>query len=136
MFEILPHTADIRLKVTGKDLKDLFAAALLGMNEIIKPGFCRDGQKLSKHLELDGQAADVTVLLIDFLSETLAYTQEQKVVYCRAEFLELTAKRLKTKLLGAKVESFEEDIKAATYHEAKVGKNEKGEWETVIVFDI
>jgi len=48
----------------------------------------------------------------------------------------LTETEIEVKVFGRKVEEFEEDIKAVTYHEAEVKKNEKGEYETMLVFDI
>ena len=40
------------------------------------------------------------------------------------------------KLSGTRINNFDEEIKAVTYHEANVIKNKKGLWETCIIFDI
>jgi len=36
-YEILPHTADVRLKASGKTPEELFSEALKGMMTIAKP---------------------------------------------------------------------------------------------------
>ena len=71
-YHILPHTADVRLKVSGKNLNELFEAALAGMNEIIKPGFCAKKTKPEYTQPVALEARNVTELLVGFLSEVLA----------------------------------------------------------------
>lgn len=135
-WEILPHTADTRLKVTGKNSPALFQAALLGMNEILKKGACQKTNRLPIQEKISLTSADPTQLLIDFLSEVLARTQINKAIFCQAEFKKLGEKELEATISAATTESFDEDIKGVTYHEAQIKKNEKGELETIVIFDI
>ena len=88
-YTILPHTADVRLKVEASSLKELFSAALDGMNSIMK----HDGK-----------------------------SSENKI-----------SKKIK---ITSPIETFDEDVKAVTYHEAQVKKNEKNNYEVTIIFDI
>lgn len=136
MFETLPHRADLRIRVWGKDLEELFSSALAGMNEVLKPGFCREKRQFSKEIKFAVEASDSTVLFIDFLSQVLTASQERRAIFCKADFESLTSRAVAVKLQGIAVEGFDRDIKAVTYHEAEVKKNEKGEWETVVVFDV
>ncbi len=137
-FEIVPHTADVRLKANGGSLAELFTSALFGMNEILKPGFCRSIEGLTEQAEIKISSPDATALLIDFLSEVLTLTHERRALFCKAEFEKLEEQELTAKIFGKSVgeEGFEEDIKSVTYHEANIVKNEQGNYETVIVFDI
>lgn len=130
-----PHMADVRLKVEGDTLEELFQAALEGMGELIKKGVFqkKDTPEVQRISIL---SPDVTSLLIDFLSEVLTLSHIQHVVFGKMEFLELTETRLKASIWGRKVRAFDEDIKAVTYHEANVAKNKRGFYETMIVFDI
>lgn len=41
LYRVIPHTADIRLKVEGDTLKEFFSAALDEMNGIIKKIFVK-----------------------------------------------------------------------------------------------
>lgn len=133
-YEILEHTADLRLKTEGDSLEELFLAALEGMNNVIKKDICSDVPKLVVEIKL--AAIDETALLIDFLSEVLTKSHERKAVFCKVEFQSLKASEFKAKIFGVPVDQFDEDIKAVTYHEANIIKNAQENYETMIVFDI
>ncbi len=133
-YEIIAHVADIRLSVEGSTMPELFNAALEGMAEIITPQQCTP--PFNKQIELSVASVDATTLLIDFLSDVLTQTHLTKALYCKAEFTELSEKKLQAKLYGNMVKSFDEDIKAVTYHEADVKKNGRGNFQTIIIFDI
>ena len=133
-YALLPHTADARVSIEGSDLRELFMAGLEGMASIIKRDACTDSLEVSDTISLT--ASDITSLFIDFLSDILTRTQEKKVVYCKVEFQQLYPKILQGVIRGKKVNSFDRDVKAVTYHEADIVKNKQGNWETNIIFDI
>ncbi|OGI69691.1 hypothetical protein A3A09_03070 [Candidatus Nomurabacteria bacterium RIFCSPLOWO2_01_FULL_42_20] len=134
-YQVLGHTADLRMKISGKNMEELFLSGVSGIAEIIKPGACSDFKKdVEKEIKVD--ASDATVLLIQFLSKVLTYSHTEKAVFCEANFSKLTEIEIEAKIFGQKIDEFEEDIKAVTYHEAEVKKNEREEYETMIVFDI
>ncbi|MGE5443248.1 MAG: archease [Ignavibacteriales bacterium] len=57
-------------------------------------------------------------------------------MYNEVTFKTLSPHSLEAILRGFTASSFDEDIKAVTYHEAEVKETEDGKWETMIVFDI
>lgn len=128
------HTADLRMSVSGKTLENLFKDALFGMVEASQPAKQQPAQAVTRTIEL--KALDKTALLIDFLSKTLALMQTEYEAYTNINFEIFTEHSLKAKLVGYKIESFGKDIKAVTYHEADVKKNNYGDWQTMIIFDI
>ena len=129
MYEILEHTADVRMLVQGDSLEDLFSEALYGMMEILEPKV--DDQKKVIERVIAIEATDTTTLLIDFLNEVLLSTQIHKEAYNKMIFKELSQHSLEAILSGIAVQSFGEDIKAVTYHEAEVKRTEDGTWETM-----
>lgn len=133
-FELIAHTADIRLAIEGSTLEELFTAALEGMASIILQS--SQEAKKDQSTSIKVKSSDVTALLIDFLSDTLTKTQVSKTIFTSALFHELTEHQVHVTLLGFKVDHFDEDIKAVTYHEADVIKNHYGNYQTTIVFDI
>ena len=135
-FELLPHTADIRLKVSGSSYEELFSAALDGMNFIIKKDFNKRLSLMNFRDIIDVSSVDKTVLLIDFLSKILTLSHQYKAVYHTAKFKNLKEKTLLAEIEGAQVAGFDEDIKAVTYNEAEIRINKDNSYETVIVFDI
>lgn len=134
-FEILPHTADLRIKIVGDNLIELFVAGIEGMAEVLNSRACRS-QELELIKTITLSSADQTALLIDFLSEVLTVSQTQKIVVCSALVKKISETEITAELFGTKVKSFDEDIKAVTYHEAEIKKNKEGGYETTVVFDI
>jgi SHS2 domain-containing protein len=74
--------------------------------------------------------------MIDFLSEALTLSHIIPAVFCQLEVQELSPVRLKGVLLGNELTSFDDDIKAVTYHKAEVKQGPYGSWSTNIIFDI
>jgi SHS2 domain-containing protein len=134
-FEILPHTADIRLKVIADTLNGLFSAALDGMNYIIKNEIEKiDFSGLRRKINVS--SLDESMLLVDFLSEILTLSHKTKACY-KIEGMEiLDNMKLTAVIEGGRADGFDEDIKAVTYTEAKIIKNLHNQLETIIVFDI
>ena len=126
------------MSVRAGDLETLFRDALKGMTAIqIQNPIRQPADQTSKIKRLvKVQSPDKTALLVDFLSEVLAQSQINKEVYTDVKFLEFSETKLKAEIYGMPVENFDEDIKAVTYHEAEIKQNEKGEWETILVFDV
>ncbi len=124
----------MQINARRDSLEELFTAGTEGMAELIIPG--STSQETAESLTVNVEANDVTALLIDFLAEILTHTHVDRVVYTKVEFQELTETVVRAKVSGVKVESFDEDVKAVTYHEAEVVQGEDGVWETVVVFDI
>ncbi|MZQ76255.1 MAG: hypothetical protein GT589_08925 [Peptoclostridium sp.] len=134
-YSYMEHICDIRLKVEADSMEELFKAALDGMNSIIAGGDVEGSPKPSL-MKICVESMDYTCLLIDFLSEVLLLTQSHYSIFSRIDIESLTSSRIEAVLHGTFVDGFDEDIKAVTYHEAEVIKNEQGNYESVIVFDI
>lgn len=143
-FEILPHTADIKIRAYGKTLEEFFRHALIGMFQVIGPKVkgckvehervvCED---LPQKHSIEANAPDVNVLLVDFLSEALYLSDVHDEAYLDAEIHEISENHLSATIHGMKVQGFEVvEIKAVTYHELDV-KKKGGIWQSDIVFDI
>lgn len=131
-YEILGHTADLRLRVTGATVEELFLNALAGMAHIMAPDVASGETPRQVRIS----SADMNALLVDFLNEALYFSNVYKEVYPDAIFSVLGETELEAELKGAPVHEFEEDIKAATHHEAEIRKDPAGYYEVTIVFDI
>ena len=135
-YQQLEHPTDIRLRVWGRNLAELFQDALLGMMQILKSQILNlKSQKLSER-KIVVQSNDQTALLIDFLNEVLYQSQVNREIYTKIEFDKLTEKELQARLFGHGIAKFDEDIKAVTYHQAEIKKTPEGNYETIILFDI
>ena len=130
MFEILQHTADVRLHVRASTVEELFRDAMRGMFAIMQA--TRDGDAREFRLVVD--SVDRTTLLVDFLSDVLSRAQIEHAAFDEITFARLSDTEVEARVTGFQAR-FEQDVKAVTYHEAEVVFGD-GEWETMLVFDI
>jgi len=135
-FEVLKHTADLRMRVWGDTLESLFLDAVKGMMGVLKENPNDKIQMTNVKREIKLQSSDKTALLVDFLNEILSQAQTNKEIYPEIILKKLSETGIEAELNGIPVEGFDEDIKAVTYHEAEIKKNPQGQWETMLVFDI
>jgi SHS2 domain-containing protein len=133
-FEALEHTSDYRIKATGRDQAELFSSALAGMNAFLKRDHAALRPEVKRAVSLP--AGDFTSLLIDFLNEALRLSLTHKEIYGSAVFSALSGKGLKAELKGEQVDGFDDEIKAATYHGARVKNEPDGSVSCEIIFDI
>ena len=134
-FEILPHTADTRMRVWGKKLEELFRNALRGVAYYLKPVSLDLAGKIKQKVKVE--AADISSLLVEFLSEVIAQSDVHNAIFTKVTFKKFGDNFLEAVLTGAKVDGFDKEIKAVSYHEVNIKKNpETGMYETVLVFDI
>jgi SHS2 domain-containing protein len=146
-YEILEHPAELRLKIYGKTIEELFMNAAEAMADILATRDKRQAEKAKKE-NIKIQSADLDSLLVDFLSEILAKSQISKAVYLVSSikypaFADASAGRqasggqagLEVELTGYPVDHFDEDIKAVTYQDLNIQKI-NDIWQTEIVFDI
>ena len=134
--QYLHHTADIRMKIEASTLQELFIVGTRGMNNILKEGFCDKYDQFEQKRRIEVQSLDYTCLLIDFLSEVLSLSYAEKSIYCKVHILQFFKFKIIAEVLGNPIDHFDEEIKAVTYHEANVQKNDSNQWETRIIFDI
>lgn len=142
-FEILPHIADLKLRIFGSSHEELFKNALAGMFQAAGPAApaCRRnrGRLLCSELpikrKISVESDDLDSLLVDFLSEALYLSDSKNEAYLDAKILRLTDKKVEAEIRGVKVNNFDDEIKAVTYHELEI-KKVGDHFETVIVFDI
>lgn len=131
-YQFVGHVADARIKVESETLEELFVDAFEGTMDLLNPNFDSSTEKVKRIVKLN--ASDVTLLLIDFLNKVLLNAHTNKEAYNKITLIHLDKNSIKATLHGSGVKSFGENIKAVTYHEADVHKNDK--WETNIVYDI
>ena len=131
-YEILEHKADLKIRAFGRTKEELFSNILLGMAESQKATILP--QEVKRDFRI--KSPDLPSLLVDFLSEVLYLSQVNKEVYKEVKFKEFTDNEIKGELIGQKVESFGEDIKAVTYHDLDIHQENNGVWQATVLFDI
>ena len=131
-FKILPHTADLKIRAFGKDLKELFENAIIGMFESAK--YEGEGEEIKREIKIS--SIDLPSLLVDFLSEALYYSETNREVYDKIQFKKFDEKNLKGILLGKKLKRVGMIIKGATYHDLDIHQRKDKTWEVTVLFDV
>lgn len=143
-FQVIPHTADIQIRVFGTTQQELFKHALIGMFQSIGPKSSLCTMKKERLVcpalpckrEITITAGDQEQLLVDFLSYALYLSDVHNEAYLDATILSFSEQQIHAILLGVPVTTFEiAEIKAVTYHNLSI-KQIDGVWQTDIVFDI
>ena len=144
VFEQLPHTADIKIRVFGSSVKELFRNAVIGMFQVVRPiaAGCRVEEdllvcdELPIAREVSVNSIDQSALLVDFLSDLLSLSDIHNEAYLDATIHELSDTQVRATVRGVKVTGFEVvELKAVTYHECQISEKD-GRWQVDIVFDI
>lgn len=143
-FESISHTADIKIRVYGTTVKELFRNALIGMFQTIHPQVpgcqVRNERVVCKSLPIqhviEVHSKDKEALLVDFLSDALCLSDMHNEAYLDAHIQELSDTHIKATVYGVAITGFEVvEIKAVTYHELVI-MQVNGHWQADIVFDI
>ncbi len=132
-FEILPHRADLKIRAFGGNKKELFLNMLLAMAESQKPEI-KSKERTKREIKI--KSIDSPALLVDFLNEVLYLSQVNKEAYLDFKFKKFKDNELEGELIGQKIDKFEEEIKAATFHNLDVHQKKDKTWEGVVLFDI
>ena len=134
IFEILEHPADLKIRVFGKDLKEIFENSMKAMEENLRPEI-DFSSKSEIEREIKIKSLNWETLLVDFLSEILYLSLTYKETYQKIEFLKFKEFEIEAKIFGKKVKRFGLEIKAVTYHDLEIKKTENN-WQATILFDI
>ena len=135
-YEQFSHTADIGMRVYGKDIKELFENAAFAMFDIIADIENLSGDTLETfYLE----ASSREELLVAWLDELLYSFYTTQLIFFKFQIDELDGTRLKAtafaRPVGANRNRLKTEIKAATYSDLKIEKSAKG-YQVEIIFDV
>ncbi|MFH0831167.1 MAG: archease [Parcubacteria group bacterium] len=129
------HTADVAIKSFGTSLETLFIAALQGLAQLLSDKASEQnihGKRVTEVINLT--ATDRAALLVDFLSEVLTRSVIKRAVFSCVQFVELTGTKLQAQITGVG-KKFDNDVKAVTYHAAKISQK-KGALSVTITYDV
>ena len=138
-YKVLPHTADIKLEVKGKSLEEVFEKAAYALMDTTID-ISKVEPKETKRLKIEGD--DLYELLYNFLEELIIQLDADSMVYSRFE-VKINKENgkyvlnalLKGEKLDLKKHNPKIHIKAATYHEMEI-KREDGWYKIAFVVDI
>lgn len=136
IYSMINHTADLGIRVYGKDLSDLFENAARAMVEILlEPRRIEKTDEFSILVE----ARDLNDLMVRWLSEILYLFMGEHRVLTRAAINSIDRSKLDATLHVATHNPDEQavrnEIKAVTYHQIDVSPRGT-KWQAKIFFDL
>ena len=131
-FEEIEHTADIAIRVWGRDLAELFANGAYGMAcQLADP----DAVERTVEHPIELEAYDAETLLVSWLGELLYLGEREECVFTDFDMLEVTPTRLRAVARGGAAQEHRSHIKAVTFNELEIVRTD-ADYETTIVFDV
>ncbi|MBN1135505.1 MAG: bifunctional riboflavin kinase/FAD synthetase [Anaerolineae bacterium] len=131
-YQEVEHTADRALCVWGRELPDLFAGAARGMASLMAD---LDGLAATEWREVRLEAWDRESLLVNWLNELLFLTETERLLFVDFRIESLIDTALVARVRGARAPVTKAVVKAATYHDLRLVRNDAG-WSAVITFDV
>lgn len=140
-FQVIDHTADIGIKAFGETTDELFRNAAIGMFSLIMKDMKNQYPDQGREIyQIKCEAECMEDLLITWLSELLYLHHVHFVILTQFKILFLSNHLIQAETAGYCIKGFGDtinlEIKAVTYCGIQIQKNEKGQWEAQIIFDV
>ena len=135
-YRLIEHTADAGIEVTAPDAKTLFTETGRALCDLLATaeGPC---DELAYEIALDG--ADWTDLMINWLRELLYLFNGRELLARRIAITRLDPRQIAARLACDRVDGRRHvaghEIKAVTYHQARVTAGAEG-WQARVIFDL
>jgi SHS2 domain-containing protein len=131
-FEEVAHTADVALRVWGRDLAELFASAARGLAYLIAD---LSGVTAAREEKVSLRSFDAESLLVAWLSELLYLTERDGVVFIEFDMQKVTPTELVAVARGGAPAEWRREVKAVTFSDLRIVRTEDG-YTTTLVFDV
>lgn len=137
-YQIIDHTADLAVEVSGENIEDLFRTAYQAWYDIV---FCSQPLTSSRRKTVGLEALTLEELLVNFISELNYWLMVKKWLPTEIKKMEIFSEQERKKLWvlvkGQPLDprDIQLEIKAVTFHQMEIKKKD-GKLTTRLVFDI
>lgn len=135
-YELLEHTADIRVRVWGDDQEALFRHAANAMFDILALRR-KDDSRDAATLKVALKAENVDELFVNWLNELLSLSATKELIFIDFDIKQIGENIIEAVVRGESAKRYEMkvEIKAATYHELQLTRTGRG-WQAEVIFDV
>lgn len=135
-YELIEHTADVGIRVNGRDLKELFTNTALAMFDIIAEKPKKTTLK-QEEIKIKQQADNLEELFINWLNELLSLSSVKELIFSAFKINKLDKTNIEAIAIGQDFKNYKvnSEIKAATYHRLKLEETKTG-WVVEVIFDV
>ena len=138
-YELFEHTADIGVRVKGKELKELLKNAAVAMFDLIaeKKPQATSHKPGAKKIIVKQKADNLDELFINWLNELLSLSATKEIIFEDFKVNKLEKNKLQASASGLDIKNYKvnTEIKAATYHQLKI-EQINGGWQAEVIFDV
>ncbi len=131
-FAEVEHTADVALRVWGRDRRELFVNAARGLAWLLVG---ESAVEPTVAVELDLTAYDTETLLVTWLGELLYRHERDGLVFTAFDLHQVSPTHLRGTVRGGTVRNVLRHVKAVTFNQLDVCRTARG-LETMLVFDV
>ena len=135
-YEFIEHTADIGIRVRGRDLKSIFKNTALAMFDIMAQK--QKGKTLApKALSIKQKAANREELLLGWLNELLSLSAAKGLIFKSFAIKRIDERSIEALVTGEDIRGYKikTEIKAATFNSLMLKEMGSG-WRVEVVFDV
>ncbi|NTW53120.1 MAG: archease [Chlorobiaceae bacterium] len=129
---MLEHTADLSMEVTAGSFAELMGEALRAMTVWVGPEW--GVRAAERPFRVD--APERSVLLVDLLNEALTLSQIHHEGYDDLVIRSIGEGFVEGSFVGRAILGARDEIKAVTYHGARVEELADGSWRAILLMDI
>ncbi len=135
--ETFEHTADVGLAARADSLPELLEALADTLADFI---CTRAGVRERQAHPLAVAAEDVEALTVDFLHDVLLAIQTDRFAVARTQVTAADEHSATATLHGEPYDparhEYGSEVKAITYHQLHVARNDAGQWEARVIIDV
>jgi SHS2 domain-containing protein len=131
--EFLEHTGEVKLRVRGGSLTDVFAEAGRALGKLQLRG--RKQISVEAWWDIQIEARDRNALLVDWLNELIYRAEAELAVAVDFDVMQVSETSLAARVGAVPVEESPGLVKAATFHELRIEPVADG-LEAVVVLDV
>jgi SHS2 domain-containing protein len=124
--EDLGLNSDMRVRARGSSREEVYAAAAFGVMKYLFDESELKSVRAREHRDLVIEAGNAGVLLIDWLTELLAWSQTEGMAALEIEFADLSEELLRARV-GVAPGSRVNDIRSVTFRDL-IFHHERGAW--------
>lgn len=130
-YEFLEHPSELKIRSFGKDLSEVFINSALAMMEFL---FGKVPKGKLQYEQLEVSTDNLESLLVDWLADILYLSNSKKRIYLDYKVLEFSDHKIVADI-GSQKALAKDDIKAVTYHELSISK-QNDLWQATVVYDV
>ncbi len=119
LYDILDHTADLRVKVYGNTYETIFENSVTALSDLIIDQNAM-GTNITRTVKIEKETLDD--IFIELLNNILFYLETENILFHRAR-VTLSSKRLTATLYGSEIpenSEYRHLIKAVTYYNLEI----------------